>query len=51
MGTNQTYTLLHSKGKHQQNEKTAYRLGDNIYKCSNWKRLNLQNIQIARNTQ
>ena len=25
MGSNQTYKLLHSKGNHKQNEKTAYR--------------------------
>ena len=47
MGTNQTYTLLHSKGKHQQNEKTAYRLGEDICKWYNWQGLTFQNIQTA----
>ena len=32
MGPNQTYKLLHSKGNHKQNEKTAYGLGENICK-------------------
>ena len=30
MGPNQPYKLLHSKGKHKQNEKTTYGLGENI---------------------
>ena len=30
MGPNQTYKLLHCKGNHQQNEKTAYGLGEDI---------------------
>ena len=32
MGPNQTYKLLHSKGNHQQNKKTTYRMGENICK-------------------
>ena len=32
MGTNQMYKILHSKENHKQNEKTAYGLGENIYK-------------------
>ena len=32
MGPSQTDNLLHSKGNHKQNEKTAYGLGENICK-------------------
>ena len=32
MGPNQTYKPLHSKGSHKQNEKTTYRMGENICK-------------------
>ena len=32
MGPNQTYKLLHSKGNHKQDEKTALRMGENICK-------------------
>ena len=32
MEPNQTYKLLHSKGNHKQNEKTTYRMGENICK-------------------
>ena len=32
MGHNQTYKLSHSKGYHQQDEKTTYGLGENICK-------------------
>jgi len=32
MEPNQTYKLLYSKGNHKQNEKTIYRLGENISK-------------------
>ena len=47
MGPNQTYKLLHSKGNNKQNEKTTYRMGENI--CKQWDQqgLNFQNIQIA----
>ena len=30
MGPNQTHKLLHSKGNHQQNKKTIYRMGESI---------------------
>ena len=32
MGPNQTSKLLYNKGNHKQNRKTAYRLGESIYK-------------------
>ena len=32
LNSNQTYKLLYSKGNHKQNEKTTYRMGENIYK-------------------
>ena len=43
--------FLHSKGKHKQDEKTTFRMGENIYKQSNWQRINLQNLQAAHAAQ
>ena len=51
MGPNQTYKLLHSKGNHKQNEKTTYRMGENICKRCDQRGLNFQNIQTAHTTQ
>ena len=51
MGPNQTYKLLHNKGNHKQNEKTTYRMGENICKWCAWQGLNFQNTQIAYTTQ
>ena len=42
---------MHSKGSHQQNEKTAYRLGENICKQCDQQGVNIQNIQTAHTTQ
>ena len=36
---------MHSKGNHQQNEKTTYGIGENTCKQCNRQRLNFQNIQ------
>ena len=47
MGPNQTWKLWHSKGNHKQNEKTTYRLGENICKGCSRQGLNFQNIQTA----
>ena len=47
MKPNQTYKLLYSKGNHTQNEKTTYRMGENICKEWNWQEINFQNIQTA----
>ena len=44
-------TSLHSKGNHKQDEKTAFRMGENICKRSNWQRIHLQNIQPAHAAQ
>ena len=44
---NQTYKVLHSKGKHKQNEKTIYGMGGNICKPWDQKRLNVHNIQTS----
>ena len=38
---------MHSKGKHNQNEKIAYGMGENICKICDWQGINLQNIQTA----
>ena len=32
MGPEQTYKLLHSQGNHKRNEKTTYRMGENVCK-------------------
>ena len=51
MGPNQTYKLLHSKRNHNQNEKTTYGMGENIWKWCDWQGVNIQNIQTAHTTQ
>ena len=45
MGPNYTYKLLHNKGNYKQGEKTAFRMGENNSKWSNWQTTNLKNIQ------
>ena len=47
MGPNQIYMLLNSKGNYKQNEKTIYRLGENIWKWCDQQRLNFQNTQTV----
>ena len=47
MGLTRTYKLLHSKGNHEQNEKTTYGMGENICKRCNLQGLNIQHIQTA----
>ena len=42
---------MHSKGNHEQNEKTAYKIGENICKQCNRQGLNLHNKQTAHTTQ
>ena len=51
MRPNQAYRLLHSKGNHKQNEKTTYRMGENICKWCDQQGLNFWNIQTAHTTQ
>ena len=51
MGPNQTYKILHSKGNHQQNEKTTYRIGENLCKVCDWQEVTIQNIKTACTTQ
>ena len=41
---------MYSKENHKQNEKTTYRLGENINLCD-WQGIDFQNIQIAHKTQ
>ena len=36
--------ILCSKGNHKQNEKTTYRMGENLCKWSNQQGLNFQNV-------
>ena len=47
MGPNYTYKLLHNKGNYKQGEKTAFRMGENNSKWSNWQITNLKNIQAT----
>ena len=42
---------MHSKGNPKQNEKTIYRMGENIYKQCNQQEIHLQNIQTAYTVQ
>ena len=42
--------VLHSKGDYEQNEKTAYILGENICKLCNQQGINLQNIETYHNS-
>ena len=51
MGPNQTYMRLHSKGNHKQNEKTMYRLGENICKWCDQQGLNFENKQAGHESQ
>ena len=39
--------LLHKEGSYKQGEKTAFRMGENNSKWSNWQRINLQIVQAA----
>ena len=43
--------LLHSKGNDKQNEKTTYRMAENICKWCDLQGINFQNIQTAHTTQ
>ena len=38
---------LHNEGNYKQGEKTAFRMGENNSKWSNWQRINLKNIQAT----
>ena len=39
--------LLHNEGNYKQGEKTAFRMGENNSKWSNWQRINLKNIKAT----
>ena len=51
MGPNETEKLLHSKGNDKQDEKATLRMGEIIWKWSNWQRINLQYFQAAHAAQ
>ena len=38
---------MHTEGGYKQGEKSAFRMGENNSKRSNWQRINLKNIQAA----
>ena len=38
---------MHNEGNYKQGEKTAFRMGENNSKWSNWQRINLQNLQAT----
>ena len=47
MGPNQNWQLPQNKGNYKQGEKTAFKMGGNINKWSNWQIINLKNIQAT----
>ena len=38
---------MHIEGNYKQGEKTAFRMGENNSKLSNWQRINLKNIRAT----
>ena len=42
---------MHNKGNYKHGEKTAFIMGENNSKGSNWERINLKNIQVAHAAQ
>ena len=42
---------MHNEVNYKQGEKTAFRMGENNSKWSNWQRINLKNIQAAHAAQ
>ena len=42
---------MHNEGNYKQGEKTAFRIGENNSKQSNWQRTNLKNIQATPEAQ
>ena len=38
---------MHNKGNYKQGEKTAFRMGENNRKWSNWQTTNLKNMQAT----
>ena len=42
---------MHNEGNYKQGEKTAFRMGENNSKWSNWHRINFKNIQATLATQ
>ena len=47
MEPNPTYTISHNKGNQKRNEKTTYKVGENIFKQCDPQGINIQNIQIG----
>ena len=45
------WELYHKEGNYKQGEKTAFRMGENNNKWSNWQRINLKNIQATPTAQ
>ena len=42
---------MHNERNYKQGEKTAFRMGENNSKLSNWQRINLKNIQATPTAQ
>ena len=42
---------MHNKGNYKQGEKTAFRMGENNSKQSNWQIIHLKNIQAVPTAQ
>ena len=47
MGPNQNWKHPQNKRNYKQGEKTAFKVGENNNKQSNWQRINLKNIQAT----
>ena len=43
--------VLHGKGNHEQDEKTTFEMGENIWKLSNWWVIRLQNFPTPQTAQ
>ena len=44
-------SFFHNEGNYKQGEKTAFTMGENNRKWSNWQKINLQNMQAAHAAQ
>ena len=51
MGLHQTKKVLHSKGNHQQNEKTSHWLGEHVCQWYIWQRVKMKNLERTQTAQ
>ena len=48
MGLHKTKEFLHSEGNHEQNENTAYWMGNDIHQWYIWKEVNVQYKELMQ---